>query len=66
MQPKIVKISQTTIMDGNNRTVPAIQVEFMVGTHGPFFATFPKQGFNIATVQQEMQQMAQHVATLTQ
>lgn len=64
MEPKITKISQVNAADSTGKMVPSIQVDYMIGSHGPFSFVTPKQGFNLPAIKQEMQTMAQHIQGL--
>jgi hypothetical protein len=63
MDTKISLVKQTTMTDGN-KSVPAIEVTFMVGTHGPFTETFPKATFSAAAVNQKLAELAGHIKQL--
>lgn len=65
MVPKITSITETTMTDAQQKTVPAIKVTYTVGTHGPFVEVFPKAGFNPSAVLDQLKVFANHVGTLT-
>ena len=48
----------------NGKSVSRILVEFKVGTDGPFFERFPKEGFNGGLVQTRLQQFAAELQRL--
>ena len=48
----------------NGKAASKILVEFKVGTDGPFFERFPKEGFNASIVQSRLTQFATHLTQL--
>lgn len=64
MPAVIKKISQTTTADANGRAIPAIAVEYTVGSHGPFTETFPKTEFTAQTVAAKLAEVANHIEQL--
>ena len=48
----------------NGKAASKILVEFKVGTDGPFFERFPKEGFNGGLVQTKLTQFAAELTRL--
>lgn len=65
MKPIISKITQTTTIDPNGRAIPGYQVNFSVGTHGPFSMQFSQADFTTQNVQQKLADFAAQITTLT-
>lgn len=65
MEAKIVSIAQGTMIDpASKQTVPAVNVTYKVGDHGPFVETLPKATFNPGEVKQKIAAMVAHVGQL--
>jgi len=61
---QIQKITQTTQLDMHGKTVPALSIQFMVGTHGPFTEVIEKDKFDPATAKQKLATFAQGLTML--
>jgi len=57
-QVKIVKISETRILDSRNNPVLGIQVTYTVGDHGPFTETGTKEDFLTGKIRQKIDGVA--------
>ena len=42
----VQKITEAQGLDATGKAQTVVRVQFMVGTHGPFFEQFPKAGFD--------------------
>lgn len=63
--PVIRKITEYTGTDGQGRSQPWVSVEFMVGTHGPFYERYPKVTFNAAQAQADINAFAARLEPMT-
>jgi hypothetical protein len=59
----ITRMTEEPFLD-NGKAAARVLVEFKVGTDGPFFERFPKEGFNAAVVQARLAQFATHLVQL--
>jgi len=64
MDATVTRVKQTTVMNNMNKPEPALEVEYMVGTHGPFTETFKKADFSASNVKQKLSELAQHISQL--
>lgn len=61
----ITRIIQTSTVGANATLIPAYQVQFSVGNHGPFTLTFAQADFTTANVQKTLTDFATQINTLT-
>lgn len=64
--PVIQKITEEQGIDPQGKPVAMVRVQFMVGTHGPFYERFPKAGFDPTAAQAQVTAFAQKLGLLTQ
>lgn len=57
-------VTELAGIDNLGRPTSQIRVEYMVGTHGPFFETFAKNEFTAPNVQQKLDAFAQQINSL--
>lgn len=62
--PVMTRVIEDSVVDENNRFVPAIQVLFKVGDHGPFSLKLPKEGFTAQKAQEAMNALAMEIGLL--
>jgi hypothetical protein len=64
-QPKVTRVIQVTGLNVAGQPRQVMQVEFMIGEHGPFIELIPKDEFNAATVKQKLIDFATQLHQLT-
>jgi hypothetical protein len=63
-QPKVVSTSEDAMLNDARQYVPAIRVQFVIGTDGPFYLKIPKSDFTAARVNEEINKFAAEHARL--
>ena len=58
-------VTEVAAVDTLGRPSPQVRVEFMVGTHGPFYESFNKNEFTAPNVKAKLDQFAQHINQLS-
>lgn len=61
----ITRITEIAGVDATGKPTSTIRVEFNVGSHGPFYETFPKKDFTAAAAKQKLDSFAQTITGLT-
>jgi hypothetical protein len=61
---KIVNTKHVTGTNSTGQTEQQVAVTFTVGTHGPFYETFPAAGFDPMQARQKMLDFAQKLGQL--
>jgi len=54
-------ITEAPSVDTQGRSVPQVRVTFMVGDHGPFNQSFPREGFDPVAVNAALADFAQKI-----
>jgi hypothetical protein len=60
----IVRITEMTKLDSNQRPQQVVSVAWKAGEHGPFTHEFPRKDFNPITARQVLEHFARNLATL--
>lgn len=61
-QIKVVKITETRILDNRGQPIAGIQVSYTVGDHGPFTESGTKEELLGGQLRQRMDKLAQAIA----
>ena len=61
---RIVRQDTEMSFGDDNRPIERIRVEFRVGTDGPFFERFDKDGFSGTTARQRLETFARELRTM--
>jgi len=64
MKPVVTRVTQFNQIDRLGNPVPAYNVQFTVGTHGPFTVTLLGSEFSAAAAQAKMQAVADTINAL--
>jgi hypothetical protein len=62
---RVTKISEQVRLEANNQTLTYMHIEFMVGSHGPFYRDVLKSSFDPMQVKADLDTYARSLATLT-
>jgi hypothetical protein len=61
----IRKIGEDSRLEGSGQIVRQIRVEYMIGEHGPFTQSFPREGFSAPAARMQLEQFAADLSALT-
>jgi putative protein kinase ArgK-like GTPase of G3E family len=61
---KVLKIDEETAFTDDGKLEQRMRVQFKVGNHGPFFRTFPKEGFSGGSAKLALEEYAREVRAL--
>jgi hypothetical protein len=64
LKPTLNRITQTSTFSVNGQLQPVYNVNFSVGTHGPFTAQIPAEQFTPKAVIDAMQKVADQINTI--
>lgn len=64
MTPKVTRITQFNQVDSLGNPVPAVSVQFVVGTHGPFTLYMQTSDFTADNVNARIQKVADVINAL--
>jgi septal ring factor EnvC (AmiA/AmiB activator) len=66
MDPKVTRITEAQQIAANGQVSKVLQIQFMVGTHGPFTITAAPEDLHNGKAIQQMQQLANGINALPQ
>lgn len=64
LEAKVIRVVEAPIIDLTGQVTERVQVQYVVGSFGPFSVTIPKPEFTAARVKQEMDKMVAQLSAL--